>query len=295
MLNNYKGEKLQKKLKLSFLVSVILFSSISSALDFEASVGVHDFMVSDIKNDVAADGISSGTSNTLGVNAAIYVSHQTKNNIKFLAKAEAFLDRDKDHLDPDHIPVWFDFLLDVNGPIYTLSDRSSFKWYILMDNKQNTVSCIEREVRQHIGAGYEYTNGGLTLDFNLYAGFYYIELDDDTPYARGYTRQDTDDGEASNVIEFEAKYNFNKNWSLYGNIKRYAANTGGERLEDNIETLLTYKGSDFLSDGATVNLKVKYTQYDFDRFYRPEIGVPILPFDNDTLIQAYVTLPISFD
>jgi hypothetical protein len=266
----------------------------AAAVEFEASVGLHDFMVSDIKNDVVADGISAGTSHTFGLNAAIYVKHQTKNNINFLAKAEAFLDNDKDHLDPDHLPVWFDFLLDINGLVYTVNERNSFKWYVLMDNRQNTVSCIEREVRQHLGLGYEYNNGGFTFDFNAYAGFYYIEIDDDTPVARGYSRQDTDDGEASNVLELEAQYNFNKAWSLYGGIKRYAANTGMEKLEDNAELLLTYKGSEFLSDGATLNLKVKYVEYDLDRFYRTDIGVPILPFDNDTLIQAYVTLPINF-
>jgi len=285
---------LQKSYKLSLLLSSLLLSTAINAFDFEVSVGVHDFMVSDIKNDVPADGISSGTSNTLGVNAAIYLRHKTKNAIRFLAKAEAFLDRDKDHLDPDHIPVWFDFLLDIEGPIYAINEKNAFKWYILMDNKQNTVSCIEREVRQHLGVGYEYKNGGFRFDFNLYAGFYYIELDDDTPSARGYTRQDTDDGEASNVVEFEAAYDFKKNWLLYGNIKRYAANTGMEKLEDNVEVRLTYSGSDFLVDGSTLNFKVKYTQYDFDRFYRADIGVPILPFDNDTLIQAYVTLPINF-
>jgi len=285
---------LRDSYKVSLLLSSLLLSTAINAFDFEASVGVHDFMVSDIKGDVPKDGISAGTSHTLGVNAAIYVKHQTASKINFLAKAEAFLDRDKDHLDPDHIPVWFDFLLDIDGPMYTINDKSALKWYILMDNRQNTVSCIEREVRQHLGLGYEYKSGGFRFDFNLYAGFYYIEIDDDTPVARGYMRQDTDDGEASNVVEFEAAYDFSKNWSIYGNLKRYAANTGMENLEDNAEIRLKYSGSNFLTDGATLNLKVKYVQYNFDRFYRADVGVPILPFDNDTLIQAYVTVPIAF-
>jgi hypothetical protein len=284
----------KKRYVTAAFVASLLMAQNAAAVEFEASVGLHDFVVSDIKNDVVADGISAGTSHTFGLNAAIYVKHQTKNNINFLAKAEAFLDNDQDHLDPDHIPVWFDFLLDINGLIYTVNERNSFKWYVLMDNRQNTVSCIEREVRQHLGLGYEYNNGGFTFDFNAYAGFYYIEIDDDTPVARGYSRQDTDDGEASNVLELEAQYNFNKAWSLYANIKRYAANAGTEKLENNAELLLTYKGSEFLSDGATLNLKVKYVEYDLDRFYRADIGVPILPFDNNTLIQAYVTLPINF-
>jgi len=286
---------LQKSNKLSILLSSLLLSSIVSAVDFEASLGVHDFVVSDIKNDVPTDGINSGTSHTIGINAAIYVKHETTNHIKFLAKAEAFLDHDKDHLDSDHIPIWFDFLLDINGPMYAINDKNILKWYILMDNRQNTVSCVEREVRQHLGIGYEYKNTTFTLDLNAYAGFYYIEIDDDTPVARGYTRQDTDDGEASNIIELKAEYDFNKDWSLYGYYKRYSANAGMEHLEDNAQLLLSYKNGTFLMEGSTLNLKVKYVKYNLDRFYRADVGVPILPFDNDTLIQAYVTLPINFD
>jgi len=284
----------QRKYKFAILSFLLFFASFANAVEFEASVGMHDFVVSDIKNDVPADGISAGTSHTFGLNAAIYLKHKTKNNIDFLAKAEVFADRDKDHLDPDHIPIWFDFLLDIAGDMYRVNEENSFHWYIVMDNRQNTVSCIEREVRQHFGVGYRYTKRALRLDLNLYAGFYYIELDDDTPLARGYTRQDTDDGEASNVVEVALHYDFNKYFSVFANFKRYAANTGMENLEDNTQLLLRYKESGFLTDGAVFNIKIKYTKYNFDRFYRSDIGVPIVPFDNDTLIQAYVTLPITF-
>ena len=285
---------MKKKSTIKLLLSSLLLGTSLSAVNFAVSVGAHDFVVSDITNDVANDGISKKTSHTLGINSAIYVTHKMENGISILAKAEAFLDHDTDHLDPDHIPVWFDFLIDVDGSIYTIDENNSFKWYILLDNKQNTVSCVEREVRQHIGVGYEHIVKNLTLDFNAYAGFYYIEIDDDTPVARGYNRQSTDDGEASNVLELEGKYDFNQNWSFYTKIKRYAANTGMEKLEDNVEALLTYKGKEFLSEGATFNLKVKYVKYDLERFFVPSVGVPILPFDNDTLIQAYVTFPMKF-
>jgi hypothetical protein len=285
---------LKKSYRLLPLMAPFLFSSVVGAVEYEVSVGMHDFMVMDIVDDVAADGISAGTSHTFGINTAIYVKHQTERDIKFLAKAEAFLDNDKDHLDPDHISIWFDFLLDINGPVYSINENHSFRWYILADNKQNTVSCIEREVRQHFGLGYEFANGGLTLDLNVYAGFYYIEIDDDTPIARGYTRQDTDDGEASHVIEIKGQYDFNKNWTIRAYAKRYAANAGAEMLEDNYELFLAYKNLNFITDGSALNFKVKHVEYNFDRFYLPSAGVPILPFDNDTLIQAYVTFPISF-
>lgn len=286
---------MRESVKLVISTILLMFYTSLSAMNFEASIGAHDFIVSDIKNDTPTDGISAGTSNTFGINAALYLKHQTQNNIKFLAKAEVFLDHDKDHLDPDHIPVWFDFFLDINGPVYNINENNIFLWYVAMDNRQNTVSCIEREVRQHLGIGYEYTKNGFIIDLNVYAGFYYIEIDDDTPVARGYTRQDTDDGEASNVLELKAQYEFNQDWLLYAEAKRYSANMGMDKLEDNVEVHLTYKGNSFLGDGETLNLKVKYTKYDFDRFYRNDIGLPIVPFDNDTLVQVYLTLPVDFN
>jgi hypothetical protein len=150
----------------------------------------------------------------------------------------------------------------------------------------------EREVRQHLGVGYQFQHSGFSLETNAYAGFYYIEIDDDTPVNRGYTRAETDDGEASSLLELQAQYDFGKNWSIFGGYKLYSANTGFEKLEEDIDFHLTYKDASWLYTGGTLNLKVKHTMYDLDRFnVRP---LPILPFDNDTLIQAYATIPLKW-
>jgi len=278
--------------KFSSLVFLgVLVSSSLEAVTLGVDVGLHDFIVSDIKNDTPLDGISGGTSHTLGVNAALWVQHTTEKNINIFAKAEGFLDKDNDHLDPDHIPVWFDFVIDIDGEIERINENNLIKWYVYMDNKQNTVSCIEREIRQHIGVGWEYQRKALTLALNAYAGFYYIEIDDDTPGKRGYTRLELDDGEASNVFEFEFDYKFNKSWSFAGSLKRYSANAGFEELETNYDFLLTYDTSDAFLEGTTLNLKVKYTKYNFDRFNTHPLDV--LPWDNDTLVQGYISIPFK--
>ncbi len=282
-----------KKIVLLFMSLLSLLGSLW-ALEVDASVGVHDFVVADIKNDSSNDGIESGTSHTLGLNVGIIARHTTSSNIHFLAKAEAFLDRDKDHLDPDHIPVWFAFLLDVDGEVYKIDQNNHFKWYVLMDNKQNTVSCIERQVRQHVGIGYEFSSGGFRFDANAYAGFYYIEFDDDTPVARGYTRQDTDDGEASHIFEAQMAYRFSKNLAFSGYAKQYAANTGGDNLERDYGLLVVYRNASFLVDNSTLNFEIKHSKYDLERFYKNPPGIPILPFDNDTLLQASVTIPLNY-
>ncbi len=275
----------------------LLANPAAHAVEFEGTLGLHDFVVSDIQDDFPGDGIDSGTSHTFGLNASVAVKHTTSSGIHLLAKMEVFLDYDKDELDPDHIPIWFSPVVRADGSIYKINERSTITWHLLMDNRQNTVSCIEREVRQHVGAGYEFVNGGLRLAANVYLGFYYIEIDDDVPVLRGYGRQDLDDGEASHIFELEGHYDFNKNWSVYGNLKCYATNAGGETLEQDYEALLTYRGIEMFGKGSSLNLKVHYVKYDFDRFDKshvPGTEVPPLPFDNDMLIQTYVSFPINF-
>ena len=280
--------------KILLLISVLLVSNSLSAFDIDLSVGTHDFVVSNIVNDTSNDGISAGTSHTLGLNIGIIAKHTTPSNIHMMAKAEAFWDRDKDHLDPDHIPIWFAFMFSADGIMYKINNHNHLKWYVLMDNKQNTVSCIERQVRQHIGTGYEFHHNDLTVDLNAYMGFYYIEIDDDTPVARGYTRQDTDDGEASNAFEVKMAYNFSKNFILSGYVKQYSSNAGMEELERDYGLLAVYKNSDFFIANSSLNFEIKHSKYNLDRFFRNPPGIPILPFDNNTLIQASVTIPLNY-
>ena len=278
--------------RLVIVTASLMLSSALSAQEWGISAGMHDFVVQNIVNDHPKDGISSGDSHTLGLNVGMYFNHTNDYDVNFSAKGEAFLDYDKDDLDPDHIPVWFKFVLGANGPMITFNDNHSFKWYVVMDNKQNTVSCIEREIRQNYGVGYDLKAGGFTLDLNMYLGFYYIEIDDDTPVNRGYSREQTDDGEASHMFELAMSYEFNKHWYVEGSYKNYSTNAGSQRLETDYIALLSYK-SDWWGKGTSLNLNVEYNDYDFSRFTDASVGVPILPFDNDLLVQAYVTIPFN--
>jgi len=278
--------------KSSLLFAPLLTISLNG-MDFQATFGLHDFMVNNIKTDGYPAHIKDGTSHTFGVDAGIWIRHTTPSDINFLAKAEVFLDRDKDELDEDHIPVWFDFLVDVDGPMYKINERNRLLWYVLIDNKQNTVSCIEREIRQHIGVGWEFHTQKFKVALNTYLGFYYIEIDDDTPKQRGYTRMELDDGEASNAFELETSYSFTQDWSIYAKAKRYSANAGFEELETNYELLLSYSGENFLVEHSTLNLNIKNVQYNFDRF-NVHSDLTALPWDNDTLIKVYLSMPIDF-
>jgi len=274
-------------------LTFLLFVSSLCATTISMTTGVHDFVVQDIHDDGFLGTLPSGTSHAVGVNLGVYVEHNTSKDTHIFAKAEAFLDRDKDHLDPDHYPVWFDFLVRIDAKAYSF-EHSYIAWYIYMDNRQNTLSCIEREVRQQIGIGWVYDKDDFSIALNGYGGFYYIELDDDTPVARGYNRQELDDGEAANAWEIVVKYKVSKQWDFSLQKRDYFANNGFESLEQNFEFLLNYhvKENSFFNKNSALHLKIRHVKYDFTRFNQH--AVDILPWDNDTLIQGYISVPIAW-
>ncbi len=284
---------MQKKFnKLAPFLSLLLITSSTSALEWGMTTGMQDFVVQNIVNDNSNDGIEVGDSHIPGVSIGMYLNHTNDYGINFLAKGEVFVDYDTDHLDPDHIPIWFKFGVGANGPMILLNEHHSFKWYVVMDNKQNTVSCIERQIKQNYGVGYDLKIGGFTLDLNAYVGFYYIELDDDTPANRGYTRKQIDDGEESRMLEVQMSYDFSKHWYIGATLKDYSTTAGSERLETDYIATMSYK-SDWWGKGTSLNLNVEYNDYDLSRFTDSSTGVPILPFDEDILVQAYVTIPFQ--
>jgi len=120
-----------KTIKLSTISAMLLvgFSTSLNAYEWGMTAGAHDFVVQGIVDDTAADSISAGDSHTLGVNVGVYIDHTTDSGIYIGAKAEAFLDHDKDELDPDHIPLWFKFMVDVNGPMIKFNENHMFKWH----------------------------------------------------------------------------------------------------------------------------------------------------------------------
>lgn len=285
----YKRKKMRKfvYIVLAWMIGVSVY-----AFDFRANFGVHDFIVPNIKNDTPHDGIYAGTSHTLGLNTGLSVEHHIS-KVNIFAKIDVFLDHDKDKLDPDHIPVWFDSLVDIDGLMYQLNSQNSLQWFLLMDNKQNTVSSVERQVRQHVGIGYNYRNGGFSFEGNLYAGFYFLELDDDTPVNRGYVRgRKLDMGEASHMFDIQFNYDMTPKLYMGAQAKMYRANTGSDELENDLEFKMRYKTSAILVDGATMNLHIRYCKYNLDNFYDPDVGRAPLPFESEILVRAYVGIPI---
>ena len=270
-----------------FAITLLLLPLTLNAATYKLSFGVHDLMVQDIKDDGALGHIKPGTSHTFGINTALVIEHTTKSDIELLAKAEFLLDRNKDHLDDHHIPLWFKYLIEANGDVSQLAENHKTHWLFFMDGKQNTANSIERSVRQYAGFGWQYGNEKFEFSTNAYLGFYFIELDDDTPVMRGYDRDELDDGESSAMFELAATYYLNSSVAFSLNARHFASTTGLTALENNIDLSVDYHNA--FEQNIDLNFKINYVKYDFDRFNTREVNV--LPWDNDTLIQLTLIKP----
>jgi len=280
-----------KKLLLSLGLSTLSLSAGETSIGL--SYGFHDMFVTDITPSTLHAG---GTSNTLGVNTSFFVEHVTDGKIHVGGDSEIYFDRDKDHLDPDHIPIWFKFNAFAYGPLLTMTDSLSFQWHIDMRNKQNTTSGIEREIKNMYGIGFDYHPDSFHMALNAYTGFFYLEIDDDAPIefsqtqTTPYKREDLGIGTSAISLMLDMSWNMTENFTILGYAQNWSSTGVGSGWLENEYMLEMNYATDGWIKKSKLHLRATHTQYNIDVFYKPEVGVPVLPWDNDTLVRAYMSI-----
>ncbi len=273
----------------SILFAFGLFLSVPSvhAAEWGLSLGTHDMMVADIDTPE----FNNGNSHTYGLNLGIFADQITESGILIQGNGEMFLDIDRDKLDPDHIPLWFKVRLLADGTLYSVNRLFGFHWLVDVRAKQNTVSGIENDMKQFIGVGLAYDNGTVNLALNGYGGFYYLEIDDDVPFTYGYERRDLGHGTDALSVMAEGTVALGKAFQLYGRLQTWSSvGVASDWLENEYIIELRYDSDAWISL-SHLNLKIDHIQYNLEPYYRSDLGVLVLPWDNDTLIQAYMTIP----
>ncbi len=223
-----------KKPLLALAISTLSLQA--SETDIGLSYGFHDMFVSNITRSSLHGG---GTSHTLGVNTSIFVEHRTDSDIVIGGSEEVYFDRDQDHLDPDHIPIWFKFNVYADGPLIRMTDSFNFMWHLNFQNKQNTTSGIEREIKNMYGLGLDYSPSSFHLALNAYAGFFYLEIDDDAPIqysktqAKQYERSDLGLGTSSLSFKLESSWNMTENFTILGHVQNWSSTGVGSGWLEN--------------------------------------------------------------
>lgn len=268
------------------LAPTALFLGLATSVCAEEStqwhytMGIHDFIV------------EQENSHTFGANGNIIIEHTTASDIYLSAVLDMFIDIDRDKLDPDHIPMWFKSEYAALGELYRFSPELSLGWQVDLQGKRNTVSSVEKQAKLFPGLTANYHGQQTQAQLKAGAGYYFLEIDDDVPRTRGYDRGDFGNSEfaytvmGSFGVDFTPKFNMNlaaQTWS-----------DGDQWLENQYRLTLSYD-TGYWEKGSQWLLYVEHTEYNLDPYAKVSVNspgyLPILPWDNDTLVRFSLVVP----
>lgn len=258
-----------------FVFGLTIINLDASASNKYLTYGAHDLIV------------SSESSHTFGVDIGIIGEGVTDSGVLLNGSFTMLLDDDKDKLDPDHVPIWFKTNAQAKKEIYQLSPTIGFDWLTRFDGSSNTVSAVEDQVKLFTGIGAEYETSDINLGLKALAGYYYLEIDDDVPRIYGYDRSNLQNNTGAYSLMVDTEIKLSPNIKAYARIQQW--NNGIIWLENQHELLLSYDSNEWIK-GSTLSIGEKHTQYNLAAYQKPGFA-PILPWDNHTIVRAYITVP----
>jgi len=235
--------------------------------DWRYWIGVHDFSVDDVD------------SHTYGAFGGMSFDKTWKGR-HVVGSADVFADRDKDELDPDHIPIRWDVHLGSDGEFWK-GAHTHLGWRADVDTRMNTVSSIEREITALPSIVGWYESDLVKTSLKTGAGWFFLEIDDDVPKTRGYDRSDFRNSTLGYSVAADLSIRLGAHCRVVGEAQEWW---------DDDAWLQTQFGAAFHIDagqwkkGSEVVLSADAYEYNLDVYQRP--GEPaILPWNNDLLIR----------
>jgi hypothetical protein len=263
------------------LVSMLILTLPAAASDWGWSLGLHDFVVPD------------ESSHTPGIGAGLFVEHAFPSGMIFNGSFDLFVDYDTDELDPDHIPVWWQTELALKKSFADASPSTKLSWVIDATAKRNTASTLEFNTDAMAGVVVDYDGGALDASLKGLLGHYRLEMDDDLPAERGYSRDDLIVSTGAYSIGAEVGFDLGAKTRLSARAQQWASD---ERwLERQAEVGLTH-GMSIGGRAGTLVVSGEYFEYNLDNF-SPSMTtqgsepLPILPWDDDLLVRVYFEMP----
>jgi len=265
-------------MKLSRAFAVLFFASAASSgvaqEDWRYSVGVHDFVVPDVN------------SQTYGLNGGVSVDKRTDNGRHLFGSVDIFLDRDKDHLDTDHIPIWWQIHLGSDGDFWR-ANRMRIGWTADINTRMNTVSSIERQITALPAFVAGYDGQILQAALEAGAGWFFLEIDDDAAREQGYDRSALRNSTFAYAATAKLALKLGESWAISGRARgwwdRY--NTP---LESQYQAALRVNASSWIGGGSmkqpALVLSADYYKYNLDVYNRPN-APPVLRWNDDLMIR----------
>jgi len=251
------------------VLALVLAAGAAEAGEWQYALGIHDMEVRDVD------------SSTFGITGHAEVDGVTKAGRHLFGNFDVSLDNDHDHLDPDHIPVWWQTDLGIDNAFLRGSRKMFFGWKIEQNTRMNTVSSIERE--WHILPALEGGFNGDAFQASMRGGvgYNFLEIDDDAPRLRGIDRTNLRQTQIAGALAGDMSFKVGKSWEVIGH---------GEKWWDSDDWIQTQYFTGFRvaterwAKGSKVSFSAEYNEYNLDRYSTP--GQPaVLGWDDDLLFK----------
>ncbi|MBE2216212.1 MAG: hypothetical protein IAE82_20225 [Opitutaceae bacterium] len=224
-------------------------------------------------------------SDTFGIAGTLIVEDTTPSGVHLYGEGELFVDHDQDHLDPDHIPVWWRTHLFADGRIWEISDSLDIGWIAESSTKANTVSSVEREIKILPGLTANFRSGPFAASAKVASGMFFLEIDDDVPKERGYARGDFRNTVMAVSYAANASIELGQSCRLRGQVQTWRDPDGW--LENQVVIDLHYDLSRWMADSALI-FGFEHTEYNLAVYTPADAGddpLPILPWDHDQFFK----------
>ena len=259
--------------------AALLLASAASgcvAADWRYGFGVHDFAVPDVD------------SHTYGLNGRVSVDKRTDSGRHLFGSFDIFWDRDKDHLDNDHIPIWWQSHLGSDGNFWRAS-RMRVGWTADVETRMNTVSSVERQITAlpAVVAGYD----GQILQASLEAGagWFFLHFDDDAPREQGYDRNELQNSTFAYAATAKLALKLGESWTISGRAQSWWDRH--QTLENYCQAALRMDARDWIGGGSmkqpALVLSADYYRYNLDVYNRAN-APPVLRWNDDLMIRLFL-------
>ena len=251
------------------LAPLTLAAGAGEPAEWKYSLGVHDMAVPDVD------------SSTYGIGGHAEVDHMTAAGRHRFGSFDVYLDHDKDHLDPDHIPVWWETDLGIDGKFWNGSRKMFIGWAVNQETRMNTVSSIERQVHLLPAVAGGFAGDSVQASLKAGIGYDFLEVDDDAPRLRGYDRTNLRQTTSAGALAADTTIRIGASWQVFGH---------GEQWGDSDDWIQTQYvagfrvATDRWAKGSQVSFSAEFNEYNLDRYSTP--GLPaVLAWDDDLMFK----------
>lgn len=269
-------------MRLCHVLALLLLSTLprwGAAADWRYAVGVHEFRVPDVD------------SATYGLTGSLLIDHRTDSGIRLFGIFDLYLDHDKDELDSDHIPVWWEVHVGADGDFWRTGPLR-LGWTFDIESRENTVGAVERQVTALPALVAGFDNGVAQFALEAGVGWFFLEIDDDAPRVRGYSRSELPNNTRAYSFAAQLDLKLGDAWSVYARTQRWWDDH--QTLETRYTAALrlaseAWAGGCLPKHSALVFSADRY-EYNLDA-YNKAGGPTILAWNDDLLLKLVLEIP----